>query len=71
VSASNHLLIVNEQHRRGARAAMARHYNKRRPHQGRQQQAPNDTPGRIVHLSAAIRKRQVLGKLINEYHRAA
>ena len=57
----DHLLIVNEQHLRGVLAAMARHYNEHRPHQGRQQQAPHDTPGRIVDLSAAIRRQQVFG----------
>lgn len=51
----DHLLIVNEQHLRGVLAAMAQHYNEHRPHQGRQQQAPNDTAGRSVDLSAAIK----------------
>jgi putative transposase len=50
---------------------MARHYNEHRPHQGRQQQAPEDEPGRVVDLTAAIEKRQILGGLINEYRRAA
>jgi len=67
----DHPLIFNEQHLRGVLAAMARHYNEHRPHQDRQQQTPNDSPGRIVDLSAPIRKRQVLGGPINEYHRAA
>ncbi len=50
---------------------MARHYNEHAPHQRRQQRAVCDTPDRVVDLSAAIRKRQVLGGLINEHHRAA
>jgi transposase InsO family protein len=68
----DHLLILNEAHLRAVLADMARHYNEHRPHQGRQQQAPNDTPGRIVDIAVSdIVKRQVLGGLINEYHRAA
>ena len=67
----DHLLIFNEAHLRAVLADMARHYNEHRPHQGRQQQAPEDMLGRAVDLSAAIQKRQVLGGLINEYRRAA
>ena len=67
----DHLLIVNEQHLRGVLATMAQHYNEHRPHQGRQQRAPNDIAGRVVDLSAAVQTRQVLGGLINEYRRAA
>lgn len=65
------LLILNEAHLRGVLADMARHYNEHRPHQGRRQQAPDDTSGRVVDLAAAIEKRQILGNLINEYGRSA
>jgi putative transposase len=65
------LLIFDESHLRVVLAAMARHYNEHRPHQGRQQQAPDDMPGRVVDLTAAIEKRQILGALINQYRRAA
>ncbi len=47
------------------------HYNDHRPHQGRQQQAPNDIADRTVDLTAPVQRRPVLGGLINEYHRAA
>ena len=67
----DHLLILNEAHLRAVLADMTRHYNNHRPHQGRQQQAPNDTAGRVVDLTAAIERRQLLGGLINEYRRAA
>jgi putative transposase len=67
----DHLLIVNEQHLRGVLAAMAQHYNEHRPHQGRQQRAPNDIAERVVDLSATVQRRQVLGGPINEYRRAA
>lgn len=65
------LLIVNEQHLRGVLTEMADHYNEHRPHQSRGQQAPNDSPGRVIDVTALIRRRAVLGGLINEYHRAA
>ncbi|MHB8450852.1 MAG: integrase core domain-containing protein [Mycobacteriales bacterium] len=67
----DHLLIVNERHLRSVLGGFADHYNRHRPHQGRRQQAPNDDVGRVVDLTAEIRKRKVLGGLINEYSRAA
>jgi putative transposase len=67
----DHLLIVSERHLRGVLAEWEAHYNEHRPHQGRQQRAPNDGPDRVVNLAAPVRRRPVLGGLINEYHRAA
>ena len=67
----DHLLIVSERHLRGVLTDWQAHYNDHRPHQGREQRAPNDSAGRVVDVTAAIQRRPVLGGLINEYHRAA
>ena len=67
----DHLLIVNERHLHVVLTDWQTHYNDHRPHQGRQQQAPNDEPDRIVDLAVPIRRRPILGGLINQYHRAA
>lgn len=67
----DHLLIITERHLWSVLAEMADHYNDHRPHQGRAQQAPNDSPERVVDLTAAIQRRKILGGLINEYDRAA
>lgn len=67
----DHLLIVNERHPRGVLTDWQAHYNEHRPHQGRQQRAPNDGAGRAVDTTAAIQRRPILGGLINECHRAA
>jgi putative transposase len=67
----DHLLIFNERHLSRVLAEMVEHYNDHRPHQARQQHAPNDTASRVVDLTAEIRKRDVLGGLIHEYRRAA
>ena len=67
----DHLLIVNERHLCGVLTVWQAHYNEHRPHQGRQQQASSDQQDRVVDLAAPIRRRPVLGGLINEYHRAA
>ena len=49
----------------------AGHYNGHRPHQSRHQQPPDcDEPG-VVPLNASVKRRTVLGGVINEYHRAA
>jgi putative transposase len=67
----DHLLIVSERHLRGVLTQWQAHYNDHRPHQGREQRAPNDNAGRVVDLTAAIERRLAVGGLINEYHRAA
>ena len=66
----DHMLILGEGHLRKVLAEFARHYNGHRPHQSLQQQAPH-RPGRAVDITARIKRRQVLGGLISEYHRAA
>jgi transposase InsO family protein len=67
----DHVLILGEQHLREVLAEYARHYNGHRPHQGLQQEPPLRQPGHAVDITARIERRQVLGGLISEYHRAA
>jgi putative transposase len=49
----------------------AHHFNSHRPHQGRNQLAPNDDPNVIPLPAARIERRQAVAGLINEYHRAS
>ena len=65
------MLILGEWHLRRVLAEYARHYNGHRPDQGLQQEPPLCQPGRLVDITARIERRQVLGGLISEYHRAA
>ena len=67
----DHVLILGERHLREALAEYARHYNVHRPHQGLQQEPPQRQPGHAVDITARIERRQVIGGLISEYHRAA
>jgi transposase InsO family protein len=69
--ATDRLLILNERHLRSVLDRYASHYNHRRPHQARQL-----TPPRPEHPIAepgrrSIRRRSVLGGMINEYEPAA
>jgi hypothetical protein len=65
------MLILGERHLRVVMAGYAAHYNGRRPHRGRELRPPRpDHP--VADLSQArIRRRPVLGGLLNEYQRAA
>jgi putative transposase len=55
------MLIFGERHLRSSLAgAKSPHNNRWRPHRGR-----------LLHLSAAIKRRSALGGLINEYERVA
>jgi transposase InsO family protein len=68
---TDRMLIFGERHLRSVLAKYARHYNGRRPHRGRQLRPPRpDHP--VADLSRdRIKRRPVLGGLINEYERSA
>ena len=65
------MLILSERHLRTVLAEYEAHYNGRRPHRSRQLHPPRpDQP--VADLSQErIKRRTVLGGLINEYERAA
>jgi putative transposase len=68
---TDRMLIFSERHLRTVMAEYARHYNGRRPHRALQLQPPQ--PDHLVaDLSQErIKRRPVLGGLLNEYERAA
>jgi putative transposase len=68
---TDRMLIFGERHLRTILAQYEEHYNGRRPHRGRQLRPPRpDHP--VADLShQRIKRRPVLGGLINEYERAA
>jgi putative transposase len=63
---TDQMLIYNE-----VLQAYAGQYNGHRPHQSRQQRPPDDDKPVVVPLDAPVLRREVLGGVINEYHRAA
>jgi putative transposase len=68
---TDRILIFGEKHLRTVLAQFSAHYNRRRPHRALQLQPPRpDLPTSDVHCQR-IRRRAVLGGLINEYERAA
>jgi transposase InsO family protein len=68
---TDQMLIFGERHLRSVLAGYARHYNRQRPHRSRELRPPRpDHP--IADLSQErIKRRPVLGGLLNEYERAA
>jgi putative transposase len=69
--ATDRMLIFGQRHLRAILAEYQAHYNGRRPHRSRQLHPPRpDYP--TAELSwKRIKRRPVLGGLINEYERAA
>jgi putative transposase len=67
----DHLLIYGERHLWRTLTQYARHYNEHRPHQSREQRPPLHEPGQAVDVTARIKRRNVVDRLINEYRRAA
>jgi putative transposase len=68
------LLIVNEHHLRRVLTEYLHHYNGTRPHRALGQIAPAQAHARPPQINLAehrIRRKQVLGGLINEYQIAA
>lgn len=68
---TDRMLTFGERHLRRSLARYTRHYNGRRPHRALQLQPPRcDQP--VIDLThERIKRRPVLGGLINQYERAA
>ncbi len=68
---TDHVLLYNERHVHRVLTDYVRHFNEHRPHQSRGQRPPMHEPGVAIDLSAPIRRRPVLGGVLNEYRTAA
>jgi len=52
---TDRLLIYNERHARSVLGQFERHFNRHRPHQGREQRPPEHDPTVVIDLETAIR----------------
>ncbi|WP_405885548.1 MULTISPECIES: integrase core domain-containing protein [unclassified Streptomyces] len=68
---TDRVLLFDRGHAEKTLHHYAHHFNSHRPHQGRNQLAPNDDPSVIPLPTARIERRQAVAGLINEYHRAS
>jgi putative transposase len=68
---TDRMLIFGEQHLRSALARYAVHYNEQRPHRSLQLRPPRPEPLVREPVHGRIRRRPVLGGLLNEYEPAA
>jgi transposase InsO family protein len=64
---TDRMLIYNERHLRSVLREYTDHYNRHRPHQSRRQRPPDSGEPVVMPLDAPIRRRKVLGGVINEY----
>jgi putative transposase len=68
---TDRMLIFGEQHLRRVLAVYASHYNARRPHRALRLRPPRPTSPVPEPVRGRIRRRPILGGLINEYETAA
>jgi hypothetical protein len=68
---TDRMLIYGERHLRSILGEYAGHYNQHRPHQSRQQRPPDQDAQASAPLNMPVRRRKVLGSVINEYYQAA
>ncbi len=68
---TDRLLMYNERHAAVVLDSYVHHFNGHRPRQSLGHKAPSDSPNAVVvPTTAPIHRRQILGGVINEYHRA-
>ncbi|MGO4747140.1 transposase [Streptomyces sp. 2MCAF27] len=67
---TDRLLITGERHLRTVLDHYAEHYNAGRAHRSLDLRAPEDDPHIIPLPAGTVRRRPVLGGLLNEYHTA-
>jgi putative transposase len=68
---TDRMLIFGERHLRLILAEYETHYNRRRPHRGRQLRPPRPDHPAADLAQERIKRRSVLGGLIHQYERAA
>jgi len=68
---TDRMLIFGEWHLRRVLAVYAAHYNARRPHRALQLRPPRPTSPVPEPVHSRIRRRPILGGLINQYEAAA
>jgi transposase InsO family protein len=68
---TDRMLIFSERHLRSILAEYEAHYNGRRPHRSRQLHPPRPDHPAADLSQERIKRRPILGGLINEYERAA
>jgi putative transposase len=67
---TDRMLIVGERHLAAVLASYTSHYNEHRPHRSLSQRPPRPRPpGGLT--ATSVRRRSILGGLINEYSQAA
>ncbi|MEU5031536.1 integrase core domain-containing protein [Streptomyces milbemycinicus] len=65
---TDRILITGERHLRAVLTTYAEHYNTGRAHRSLDLRAPDDRPSVIPLPAAVVRRRRLLGGLLNEYH---
>jgi hypothetical protein len=64
------MLVIGERHLSTVLGEYTEHYNRHRPHQSLDQRPP-DPPPPVTNLGARVRRRLIMGGLINEHSQAA
>jgi putative transposase len=65
------MLIYDERHLRSILGQYARHYNRHRPDQSRQQRSPGQETRITASHDLPVRRRRILDGVISEYCRGA